>query len=148
MSTILYIVHLWVKLSLIITDIRIAERVLRILRELTHFVCFYHHGLATLSNRRWLPLPGILTLWNYNFIQEGKTMSYYPGGGGGGGVTSIGGRTRCSRKKKTRKKGIQIRGGRGTRKGCQKREKWEKRVYPNRYDQNSSHAIKRGKGII
>ena len=51
-----------------------------------------------------------------------------------------------AREKKTRKKGIQIRGGRGTRKGCQKREKWEK-GYPNRYDQNSSHAITRGKGI-
>ena len=51
--------------------------------------------------------------------------------------------------KKTRKKGIQIRGGHGTRgmrKGCQKRKKWKKRVYPNRYYQNSSHAIKRGKG--
>ena len=43
------------------------------------------------------------------------------------GVTSIGGRTRCSRKK-MRKKGIQIRGGRGTRKGCQNREKWGERV--------------------
>ena len=31
--------------------------------------------------------------------------------GGGGGVTSIGGGTRCLEKKKTRKKGIQIRGG-------------------------------------
>ena len=33
--------------------------------------------------------------------------------------------------KKTRKKGIQIRGGHGTRgkrKGCQKSEKWKKRV--------------------
>ena len=52
--------------------------------------------------------------------------------------------------KKTRKKGIQIRGGRGTRKGCQKREKWGGGGggggYPNRYDQHSSHAIKRGKG--
>ena len=41
-------------------------------------------------------------------------MSQYqhPGGrgGGGAGVTSIGGRTRCSRKK-TRKKGIKIRSG-------------------------------------
>ena len=33
-----------------------------------------------------------------------------------------------------------------TRKGCQKREQWKKRV-SNCYYQNSSHAIKRGKGI-
>ena len=70
----------------------------------------------------------------------------FPPGGGGGGVTSIGGRTRCSRRRKKRvKKGIQFRGGRGARKGCQKPENGEK-AYPNRCDQNSSHAIKRGKG--
>ena len=47
--------------------------------------------------------------------------------------------------KKTRKQGIQIRGERGTRKGCQNAKNGRK-GYPNRYDQNSSHAIKRGKG--
>ena len=45
-------------------------------------------------------------------------------------------------------KGIQLRGGRGslgTRKGCQNHETWEK-GYPNRFDQNSRHAIIPGKG--
>ena len=51
-------------------------------------------------------------------------------------------------KKRTRKSGIQIKSGRGTRgsrKGCQNREKWGK-GFQNRYDQSSSHAIIRGKG--
>ena len=46
--------------------------------------------------------------------------------------------------KNTRKKGIQFRVGAEREKGVQNARNGRK-GYPNRYDQNSSHAIKRGK---
>ena len=56
----------------------------------------------------------------------------------------IGGRTRCSRKKTRQKKRVSKPGvGAERKKGVKKRENGRK-WYPNRYDQNSSHAIKRG----
>ena len=71
------------------------------------------------------------------------------GGGGPGGGGHFHWRPyQMLEEKKTRKKGIQIRGGRGTRgsrKGCQNREKWGK-GYPNCDDQRSSRGIKPGKG--
>ena len=64
---------------------------------------------------------------------------------GGGGVTSIGGRTRRSREKK-RVKGVSKSGvGAEREKGFKNANIWTK-WYPNRYDQNTSHAIKCGKG--
>ena len=66
-------------------------------------------------------------------------------GGGGGVVTSIECRTL---EKKTRVKSVSKSMVGAERENCVKTQKWEKRGkgYPNRYDQNSSRAIKRGKG--
>ena len=52
-------------------------------------------------------------------------------------------------REKTRKKGIRIRGGRAAvaeREKVVKIAKNGRKGYPNRYDQNSSHAIIPGKG--
>ena len=49
-----------------------------------------------------------------------------PRGGGGGGGHFHWRPYQMLEKKKRGKEGIQIRGGRGSRKGCQNREKWEK----------------------
>ena len=67
--------------------------------------------------------------------------------GGGGGVTSIGGRTRCSRKKKHGKRKRVSKSGVGAdlEKGVRIGKNGGK-GYPNRCDQSSSQAIIHGKG--
>ena len=71
------------------------------------------------------------------------------GAGGGGGVTSIGGRTRCSREKKRVKRVSKSGVGTEREKGVKNAKKNGRKGYPNRYYQLSiyRHAIKRGKGI-
>ena len=75
-----------------------------------------------------------------------KTFIESRGGGGGGAVTPLD--AVPDDPDKTEIKGMQIRGGRGTRgmrKGCQICKHWGN-GYPYCYDQSSSHVIKPGKG--
>ena len=68
-----------------------------------------------------------------------------PGGGGGGSLPLEAvpdARERKKRVKRVSKSGV----GAEREKGV-KNAKNGRKGYPNRYDQNSSHAIKRGKGI-
>ena len=67
---------------------------------------------------------------------------------GGGGSLSLEAVPDAREKKRCGKRVIQIRGGRGTRRGCQTREKWGGGggEYPNRYGPSSIHASMRGKG--
>ena len=81
-----------------------------------------------------------------SFHSSSENISCWGGGGGGGGGGSLPLKAVPDAQTKTLKKGIQIRGGRGSRNECQNQIKWGGGGrYQNRYNQSSSHAIIHGK---